>query len=201
MLRRRDRGQAPSSGEPPKEAAPIPLHHDTEPGPSPGSSEALRRQNGKWKVVVSLLAIGFFLYMALEWRDVVVWVEGRWVLNPKRQRDMDEQIKSIGEAEQYVLLTGLSGFYDCYLCKTKSIFLNSNEVWRYGVTSQGEKTRYTGGFVERMNLLYVIQFTGHYAECLIEEKKKLFLYPLLPENVARPDSIRLVLPPGNFQVR
>ncbi len=99
MFRRRDRGQAPETGAPLQEAAPIPLHNDTEPGPSPGSSAALRRQNGKWKVVVSLLAIGFFFFMALEWREVVVWVEGRWELTPERTAERERQLKKPNQFE------------------------------------------------------------------------------------------------------
>ena len=104
MFRRREREKKRAFDEEAAAKTPPTREDDAQPGPSPGSSGTLRRQNSGWKVVLLLLAVGFFLFMALEWHEVVVWVEGRWELNPKRQRDMDEQIKSIGNAEQYVLL-------------------------------------------------------------------------------------------------
>jgi hypothetical protein len=45
------------------------------------------------------------------------------------------------------------------------------------------------------DLFFVTQFRGTYSECLKEEKRKIYLYALLPENQAR--RIPLIRPPGN----
>lgn len=74
-------------------------------------------------------------------------------------------------------------------------------LWKYGVTNQGERQRYTTQFLRQPQLRYVVQFSGTYSQCLVEEKRKLFEYPILPENLARPDSLKLVLTPGNLQMR
>lgn len=69
------------------------------------------------------------------------------------------------------------------------------------MTNQGEKVRYSSQFLKQKQLDYLVEFIGTYSQCLAEEKRKLFDYPLLRENMARPDSLKLVLPPGNLQLR
>lgn len=138
---------------------------------------------------------------ALKWSDVVEWMDGEWRLKPKREAERDKQMKKTDEAEQYALIADIPGYYECFHCPTKRMFLKTNEVWKYGVTNQGEKQRYTTHFLAKRKLRYLIQLRGTYSQCLVEEKRKLFDYPLLPENLARPDSLKLILPPGNLQMR
>lgn len=152
--------------------------------------------------VILFLGGAFLVGMAaLKWTDVVEWVDGQWRLQPKRAAERDKQMKKIDIAEQYALIANVPGYYECLHCPSKRIFLKSNEVWKYGVTNQGERQRYTTQFLRQSQLRYLVQFSGTYSQCLVEEKRKLFEYPLLPENLARPDSIKLVLPPGNLQMR
>ena len=122
-------------------------------------------------------------------------------MNPKREAKRDKQIKNIDDAEQYALIANVPGYYECLHCPSKHIYLYTNEVWKYGVTNQGEKQRYSSQYFEQRQLRYQVQFRGTYSQCLVEEKRKLFEYPLLPENLARPDPLKLVLPPGNLQLR
>ncbi|MBV6442484.1 MAG: hypothetical protein DYG98_22490 [Haliscomenobacteraceae bacterium CHB4] len=86
---------------------------------------------------------------ALQWADVVEWVEGEWRLKPKREAKRDKQIKNIDDAEQNVLLAIAPGYYECLHCPSKRIYLHTNEVWKYGVTNQGEKQRYTSQYFEQ----------------------------------------------------
>ncbi len=137
--------------------------------------------------------------MALTFADVVVWVEGLPQLHPRQIGKLDKEIREIENAEQYVLIARVSGWYECLNCPTGMIYLLAGQVWKYGVTRKGEKMRYGSGYALEHNLIYFIQFKGNYAQCLIEEKRKIYNYPLLPENLARPDSLRLVHPPGNMQ--
>lgn len=152
--------------------------------------------------VILLLGVAILVFMAaIKWTDVVEWIDGEWRLKSKREAERDKQMRKIDVAEQYALIADVSGYYECLHCTTKRIFLKSNEVWKYGVTNQGEKQRYTTQFLQQRRLSYLAQFRGTYSQCLVEEKRKLFEYPLLPENLARPDSLKLVLPPGNLQMR
>jgi len=151
---------------------------------------------------ILLLGVAFLVGMAaLKWTDVVEWVEGEWRLQPKREAERDRQMKKIDEAEQYALIANVPGYYECLHCPSERIFLKSNEIWKYGVTNQGGKQRYTTQFLRHRQLKYLVQFTGTYSQCLLEEKRKLFGYPILPENLSRPDSLKMVLPPGNLQMR
>jgi hypothetical protein len=177
-----------------------PLREDVAPPAAEQAGEVARPNH--WIRSLLLSGAAFLIAMAaLQWTDVVEWVEGEWRLNPKREAERDKQIRKIDDAEQYAFVANIPGYYECLHCPFKRIFLKYNEVWKYGVTNQGEKQRYATQFLAQRGLKYVMQFSGTYSQCLIEEKRKLFEYPLLPENLARPDSIKLVLPPGNLQMR
>lgn len=106
-------------------------------------------------------------------------------------------MEELDEAEQYVLLAKRSGLFPCFSCKNSvTIFLNQNEVWKHGYTTKGEQGRYQSS-LEGTNLRYVTQFTGTVGECMKDEKRKIYYYALLPENLAR--EIPLIRPPGNKQ--
>ena len=145
------------------------------------------------------LCIALLIVGAVKFKEVVVWVDGKPQLSEKRQAELDKRRKEIMDAEQYVLLAQSPGWYKCLHCVGGRIYLNHREVWKYGVTMKGEKGRYTKEFLSSRNLQYVVQFRGNYAECLLIEKEQIFAYPLLPENLRRPDKFKLVLPPGNLQ--
>lgn len=130
--------------------------------------------------------------MALTFADVVVWVEGVPQLHPRRLGKLDKEIREIDNAEQYVLIVLKEGWYECFTCVGKMIYLYPGQVWKYGVTRKGATQRYGKQVLYGKNLQYLAQFQGDYARCLIQEKIKIYHYPLLPENLARPDSLRLV---------
>jgi len=99
------------------------------------------------------------------------------------------------DGEQYVLEATMDTWYPCYNCPgKKEIFLNIGEVWKYGYTSKGEMRR-NGTEHTAMNLKYVVQFRGAVSECMKEERKKIYHYALLPENLQRVNP--LIRPPGN----
>ena len=167
--------------------------------PSPQAPKSPRPD--RWRAWKVLGGTALIFFMALQWADVVEWTEGSFRLKPKRQAEFEKKKKELENAEQYALVAYAPGYYECLHCITGVVFLNQFEVWKYGVTNQGEKARYSADYLKSRRLAYYTQFTGHYAECLIEEKRKLFYYPLLPENLVRPDSLKLLLPPGNLQTR
>lgn len=125
--------------------------------------------------------------------------EGKPDIPFDRKQELDDYIRKLEIAEQYMLYATEDGFYACESCgEEKSIFLKNGEVWKYGVTINGEKGRYPSGLPDsRLN--YMIQFRGNLILCLTEEKRKIIYYPILPENLARDK--KLNRPPGNSQDR
>lgn len=111
----------------------------------------------------------------------------------------DEKFKKdsarLNDCVQYVLLASDSGFYPCYSCEDSTqIFLNKNEVWYYGETCY-EEERYTKNFYAEKKLIFRSQYFGSKYDVLIAQKKKIYEYILLTENVSR--FIPLIRPPGN----
>jgi len=98
--------------------------------------------------------------------------------------------------EQYSLRALINGYFPCYQksCNNGLIWLNKDEVWKYGKTCLGQKGRYPEGFSIE-NLYYQIEFKGTEKECLVTEKEKIYNYPFLPEAQIR--NIKLLRPPGN----
>ena len=135
-------------------------------------------------------------------------------ISKERLEKYQENVKKIilehyfPNCEQYVLFTKYSGYYPCFECESGKIWLNKDEVWRYGMTGiGGEDARYPGKiyykdavwFLSVKDLTYKDQVIGTHAECLLAEQQKIFSYPMLPEAVRR--EIKLIRPPGNKQDR
>ncbi len=160
--------------------------------PSPNPQKLLG-----WRVC---LFFAFFV-MALTWADVIEWADGVPKLKPFWKDKLERERREIEAAEQYALIARVSGFYPCHLCPSKTFFLKAGEVWKYGVTRKGQRGRYSEEFLAANNLLFVTEFIGSYSQCLIVEKEKLYSYPVLLENLNRPDSLRLLFPPGNQQTK
>jgi hypothetical protein len=179
---------------PPRREAPVyPYNDPKDPGQRPEP-----RRSGPLRLLGRLSPL-IFIVMALTFADVIVWVDGVPKLHPKREKKLEKEIREIEDAEQYVLLALTEGWYPCFICPTSTVYLYPGNVWKYGVTRKGEKIRYGTDYALNNKLSYVIEFRGHYAACLIVEKTKIYNYPLLPENIVRPEALRLAYPPGNKQ--
>ncbi|MBK7937365.1 MAG: hypothetical protein IPJ82_09865 [Lewinellaceae bacterium] len=118
-------------------------------------------------------------------------------LSPQDEAKLQKRLKEIDEAEQYALIANDDGWYSCLHSSRTTYYLLAGEVWKYGVTSKGEFGRYAGKFLRNNKVSYVTEFRGNIAECLKMEQIKLFNYPFLPENLARPPEERLPRPPFN----
>ncbi len=120
-------------------------------------------------------------------------------VTPEHQEKVKEKLKhfdnKLEHCEQYVLLAKLPGYYPCYNCTDKKIFLNSGEVWRYGYSCDGIG-RYSPESFELIFCQYIPQYIGTLTECVKREKAMLANYPSLPENIKRGKDA-LLLPPGN----
>jgi hypothetical protein len=110
---------------------------------------------------------------------------------------LQKKLDELDEAEQYALVARKAGYYPCVHSGHTLYFLQPGEVWKYGVTTKGERGRYSGQFILDNSVSYIIQFTGTIGECLQAEQNQLFTYPILPENLARPEKDRLLRPPSN----
>lgn len=118
-------------------------------------------------------------------------------LSPKEKARLEQKMKEIEDSEQYALLAAKDGFYTCLHSGRATCYLYKGEVFKYGVTTKGEFGRYNTSFMMKHNVIYVVQFKGNVAECLIQEQVKLFNYPYLPENLARLPENQLPRPPFN----
>ena len=134
----------------------------------------------------------------LNWDDVAYFDEqGEPQLKEWRRLDLEKQLEELEQAEQYVLLARTDGAYICYNCSSGTCFLKKGMVWKYGVTRKGVSNRYPGEWLSDMRLGYIVQVRGTVYECLIEEKQKIFLYPLHLDNQIRKPADRMARPPGN----
>ncbi len=154
---------------------------------------------GPKKFLLFLLICGIFGLFAY-WRgmdEVIIGDDGALVLSPERQDELDRRIYRLDNAEQYVLIAMYDGHYPCYNCgpDTLKIFLFAGETWKYGVTIQGQKGRYSTKKLNGMGLDYRVQLRSNIHNCLKAEAKMIFHYPLMPENIKRLRPINR--PPGN----
>ncbi len=134
---------------------------------------------------------------ALKWSDVIEYFNGEPRLSSKHQNQLQKKLDELDEAEQYALVAISNGWYPCLHGGRSLYYLKANEVWKYGVTTKCERGRYTSEFLQDNEVLYIIQFKGILSECLQEEQRKLFSYPILPENLSRLEVDRLLRPPYN----
>ncbi len=139
----------------------------------------------------------FLIVCALKWSYVIEYINGEPRLNTKHQQQLQKKLNDLEQAEQYALVAMAEGWYPCLHSGRALYYLHVGEVWKYGITTRGERGRYTTRFLQDNRVQYVIQFKGTMTECLQEEQRKLFSYPLLPENLARLELDRLARPSYN----
>lgn len=121
--------------------------------------------------------------------------EGNLRIATWREEKYRKDSLKLENCTQYALLAHKSGSYPCYTCPDSGyVFLNKDEVWYYGETCLGEKGRY-GSSLDDLSVKFVPQFFGDKTACILEQKKKIIYYPILPENLARKK--RLARPPAN----
>ncbi|HMO39493.1 MAG TPA: hypothetical protein PKC76_13665 [Saprospiraceae bacterium] len=155
------------------------------------------KQDFRWWCLL-FSAIGGILYIVAQWQEtdfLTADAEGNPVLSEERQRKLARALQELDEAEQYALLATRNGHYPCFSCVDSThIFLYQGEVWKYGVTTKGEKGRY-GSALSSNYLTYYVQYQGDLTTCKKQELLKIYHYAKLPENLKR--SPLLIRPPGN----
>lgn len=154
-------------------------------------------------------AIFFLTLLAISY--VVYTPEGEPKLQPEREKERDSAVAEILRRQhncvQYALIVRVFGYFPVLkhgeIVATDSIWLNIGEVWRYGKTCKGRDNRYPGGiyysdgkwFLTEEHLEFFPQFKGGEVECLAEETRMIYNYPLLPECLRR--KRELLIPAGN----
>lgn len=147
----------------------------------------------KWFFLLFMILL---IMMADKFDDFIKQnTDSSYELKPKRKKDLKKRLEKIDEAEQYALKATINGWYDCYNCGAKKkIYLYIGEVWKYGISKNGRK-RYNNIYYIRNKLQYYAEFKGIYSECLKQELKQIYSYPILPQNLKRIN--KLARPPGN----
>lgn len=119
------------------------------------------------------------------------------LLDPREEEKLGKRLREIDDSEQYALVAIADGWYPCLHSGRAVCYLHTGEIWKYGVTSKGQFRRYSAAFLVKNRVSYIVQFKGTLSECLKQEQIKLYYYPHLPENLARPAVDRLPRPPYN----
>ncbi len=148
---------------------------------------------------IPLLIAGtlFLIVCALKWQDVVEYVNGEAQLTEKHQKQLEKKLNELEDAEQYALVATKDGFFPCLHSGFVRYYLHVGEVWKYGVTTKGERGRYSSEYILNNSVAYIVQFKGTLSDCYQAEQIQLFSYPVLPENLARQEMYRLLRPPNN----
>jgi hypothetical protein len=148
--------------------------------------------NGLWL----LLLLGVGIFFATDFGDFVQKKsDGTYELSPEREAELKRRKEQYDNAEQYVLVATVNGWYPCYNCNGETkIYLYIGEVWKYGISKNGIK-RYSRDFYSNYKVRYIIQYEGTLTDCMKKELDQIYNYPLLPENLKRDK--KLSRPPGN----
>lgn len=125
--------------------------------------------------------------------SMLVWHNGKFIHPKERDREGDRRIEKLNDCEQYSLRAISSGWYPCSHCRQKLFWLNKDEIAKYGHTCD-RNGRYTDEALEEMRVYKVIEFEGDVKQVMILEIQKIFSYYALPENLKRPDSLRISRP-------
>jgi hypothetical protein len=120
----------------------------------------------------------FFAFFLVSVVYVVYDENGKPDITPERKVALEKDLEKLENAEQYVLKADIEGWYPCRSCQdTNAIYLHSKEVWKYGITINGEKGRYKNAPFPQ-GLFYEVEFEGNILECLKQEKIKIYYFQL-----------------------
>lgn len=151
---------------------------------------------------LNLISVRKILILAVIASSIVLVLTKQFTISENRIKKRDAEMHRIADksdndklCEQYALKALKDGWFPCLKCNgITKIFLNHGEVWKYGKTCNAEFGRYPAG-LPYPGLYYFTEYFGTEKECLLEEKRKIYNYPNLPECQKR--NVSLLRPPGN----
>lgn len=149
-----------------------------------------------WLFLVILGLLGGLIYNYSRYDEVVTTdADGNPVLTPEREAELTRrQQKNAEEAEQYILIAVAPGYRECYLCPEGKVWLETNEIAKIGVSTEGQG-RYSSAFYVHHGVDYIMEYRGNLTIAKNRELARLSGYPLLPENQKREQ--KLLYPPLN----
>lgn len=152
-----------------------------------------------WLFLLILCLAGYLVYNYSRYEEVVAAdPDGAPALTPEREAEIARrQKKNAEEAEQYVLRAIGPGYRECYLCPEGKAWLETGEIAKIGVSTDGED-RYSLKFYEKHGVYYDMEYRGNLAIAKNREIARLGGYPLLPENQKR--ERKLLYPPLNTKL-
>lgn len=106
-------------------------------------------RNYRWLLLLLFIAISAILYLAKEPTETQHWetvdfiekgADGEPQVPQKDLEKLKRDLDKMNNGVLYSLRAGKAGYYACYNCGDQdSIYLQVGEIWKYGVTYQGEK--------------------------------------------------------------
>ncbi len=171
--------------------------------------EQVKRSPGAL-LFAGLLVVALIILMAIpnSWEEATTRnKDGSYSISKEWEESIREKREKIDNHELYMLVASQDGMYICNHCPTGKFFLYEGEVYRFGITGNGEDGRgYTEKWQDRNRLAFIHIVFGD--EVMVKKKQAelIGLYAIHPENMNRPVSeskkaksywYRLVLPPGN----
>ena len=150
-----------------------------------------KKNKSKFLIILLILSIvSFGTYEFWKFREQKKLKE----IEQIKQKPAKEKFNTSESCEVYSLRAIENGYYPCYNCGSENtIYLFAGEIWKYGKTCIGEDERY--GNLEKINLRFIVEYTGTEKDCLIIEKDLIYSYPTLPECLKR--GFFLLRPAGN----
>lgn len=155
------------------------------------------------RIVYLLLLAGIMLiiFAIPKWEDVVKKNNaGDYELQDWRQDERIIELDRNDNAEQYRLIALQTGYYPCYLCEDKRIWINVGETLKIGITTN-RTGRYSEEWLVQNKLRYFIDTIGDLGTVRRAEIIKIAKYPLWLENMKRPEAKRLIVPPFHRTIR
>jgi len=153
------------------------------------------------KILFGLIVLSIFTILAISrnYEDVVEYnAQGNPQLKPERLAKLADDIRRINNCQQYSLRATESDWYPCYSCgDTTMVYLLKGEIWKIGEKCDDNDARYSESKLKAMALKLYPEFFGDKTACYEEQQRKIYYYPLLPENQKRKK--KLGHPPGNKQ--
>jgi len=151
----------------------------------------------KTYVLLGLVFLAFALYFSYQ-KSVKKDQNGEIIgISEAQQEKFRADSLRLTKCIQYALIAKSDGFYEPCNGQGK-VFLFKGEIYKYGFTcEQNPEHRYSLQFYKNNDIRFLPQFYGNIFDCQVEEKRKLYNYPALPENIKRPEHQRLILPIGN----